>query len=145
MSYAHERSASHGIAEKIRKWLKVRAEERELNALPDHMLADIAHDVGLSVNELTSLKIQNPGASILMPERLTAMGVDAAYVRAAEPAVYRDLERVCGRCQSWQQCEHDLALGDVESGQCDYCANAGTIDALAVEHCHVPSKVGKDR
>lgn len=143
MSHAHDRSGSESIAEKVRKWLKARAEERELNALPNNMLEEIAHDVGLSVSELANVAPENPGASTLMPERLAAMGIDADYVRAAEPAVYRDLERLCGKCQSWKQCEQDMARGDVESGQCGYCANAGTIDALAVEHGHQPWKAGK--
>lgn len=143
MSDAHDHSALHGIADKVRRWLKLRAEERELQALPDHVLQEIARDVGLSVSELTSLKVENPGASTLMPQRLEAMGIDAEYVRNSEPAVYRDLERVCGRCKSWAQCEQDMAHGDVESGQCSYCGNAATIDALAVEQRRDASKVGK--
>lgn len=143
MSHAHDQSASLSIADRIRNWLKLRAEERELHALPDHMLQEIAHDVGLSVSDLTSLKVENPGASTLMPQRLEAMGIDANYVRNSEPAVYRDLERVCGQCKSWAQCEQDMAHGDVETGQCSYCGNAATIDALAVEQRRDPSKVGK--
>jgi uncharacterized protein YjiS (DUF1127 family) len=131
MTHEHEPKTSH-VFDRIREWMHARREERELNALPAELLSEIAHDVGLSVYELTHVATRNPGASTLMPRRLDMMGIDPEYVRATKPAVYRDLERVCGRCQNWQLCDRDLAEGNVDDGQCSYCGNAATIDALAV-------------
>jgi hypothetical protein len=51
----------------------------------------------------------------------------------AEPATYRDLERVCAMCKSSRRCAENLPKGDVQTGMDNYCLNAFTIDSLLVE------------
>jgi hypothetical protein len=104
-----------------------------LAACPPSELRRIAQDVGLSVTDLRSLGCSHPGPAQLMSWRLQQLGIDPAYVKVAQTATYRDLERVCGACNAWRRCTHDLAKGDVQAGMRGYCLNAFTIDALTVD------------
>ena len=118
------------LKDRVRRWRQERAAERELAGLSDAMVQETARDVGLSSYELMHAPSANPHAAELMPQRLEAMGLDDKAVRAGEPAVHRDMERVCSQCESWRRCERDMAAGDTATGQCTYCGNAGTIEAL---------------
>ena len=106
----------------------------ELAACPPGELHRIAQDVGISERDLRSLNTcSHPGPSELMPKRLQDLGLDPAFVKYAQTATYRDMERVCGTCKSWRRCERDLAKGDIQAGMQTYCLNASTIDALTVD------------
>jgi hypothetical protein len=84
--------------------------------------------IGLSPTTPRSLGYNHPAPSELMPRRLQLLGFDPAYVRVAQTATYRDLQRVCAVCKAWRRCAHDLANGDTQAGMSGYCLNAYTID-----------------
>lgn len=69
-------------------------------------------------------------ADTLLPERLAQMGLDAAALKANEPATYRELARACAHCASGERCAHDLAVGDTATGQGTYCRNGGALETL---------------
>jgi len=96
-------------------------------------LERMGRDVGLDERDLRTPDCRHPGPTELMPQRLKQLGLDPSYIRHALPVAYRDLERVCSHCRSWQRCARDLGNGDVQSRMDSYCLNAGTIDALTVE------------
>jgi hypothetical protein len=103
----------------------------ELAACPTGELQRIAQEVGLEERDLRNLR---PGrADDLMPQRLRQLGLDPAFVQHAQPATYRDLQKVCATCTSWRRCAGDLSNNDVQAGMHDYCPNSPTIDALAVD------------
>lgn len=132
MAHHVQSSGRQGFLARLRGWL-VGPGGSEADRLSPRLLAETARDLNISPQELERRRVENPRAAELMPARLAASGIDPGYVRAAEPAVYRDLERTCSHCGSAKRCAHDLAAGDIESGQRDYCLNAGTIDALGLD------------
>jgi hypothetical protein len=101
--------------------------------LPPAELRHLADDVGLSGTDLRRFTCAHDGPAELMPKRLELLGVDPAYVKHAEPATYRDLERVCAMCASSRRCAEDLAKGDAQAGMESYCLNAFTIDSLLAD------------
>jgi hypothetical protein len=107
-----------------------RRSRAELAACPPSELQRIAREVGLSPTILQSLRCSHPGANELLPLRLQQLGLDPAYVKVAQTAIYRDIERVCALCGAWRRCVRDLANGDVQAGMSSYCLNAFTIDTL---------------
>jgi hypothetical protein len=93
-------------------------------------IEEIARDVGLSASELCDLARKGRGASDLLRGRLSALHINPKRLSRAQPAVMRDLEKVCSLCGSKHRCAHDLANGPADPRWRKYCPNAQTIDAL---------------
>ena len=124
------------IAEMPGRWRRMmhaRRSARELAGCPPEEPHRIAHDVGLSAAALQRAVGNHPGPSELMPLRLQQLGLDPGFVKHAQSAAYRDLQRVCATCKSWRRCARDLGRGDVQAGMESYCPNAPTIDALTLD------------
>lgn len=113
--------------------LRDRRRKAELAACPARELQRLAQDVGVDPTALLSLSRSHTGPSELMPSRLRQLGLDPAYVKVAQTATYRDLQRVCAACKEWTRCARDLANGDVQAGMSSYCLNAFTLDTLMVD------------
>lgn len=92
-----------------------------------------SRDIGLDEQDQRTIGCSSSGPTELMPQRLKQLGLDPAFILHALPMTYRDLERLCSHCRSWQHCARDLSNEDVQSGMDSYCLNAVTIDALTVE------------
>lgn len=101
--------------------------EAELDRFPQDELERVARDAGLSVGDLRALARQKAGSGELLL-RMADIGLDSSEVAAAEPAVFRDLQRVCALCASKGQCDHDLLEGYTDLP--DYCPNRDTLRAL---------------
>jgi hypothetical protein len=74
----------------------------------------------------------HPGRGGLLPRRLELLGLDPGYIRCAQSAAYRDMERACAICRVWRLCERDLAKGDAQGGMDSYCLNSEALDSLTV-------------
>jgi hypothetical protein len=105
---------------------------REVDALSQADRFRLSEDVGLPGSDLRHFHCTHDGPTKLMPQRLSALGIDPGYVKHGLPATYRDLERVCATCNSARRCARDLARGDAQAGMNSYCLNAPTIDSLIV-------------
>ncbi|MBI1384004.1 MAG: hypothetical protein GC150_03725 [Rhizobiales bacterium] len=75
--------------------------------------------------------VPNPDADELLPRRLTLAGLDVAYLREAERALYSELRHSCAKCEHAEACHQDLAEGN--GREVEYCRNTARIDALVVE------------
>ena len=120
----------------VADWQRQRHTQAELEGLGREGLEQLAQDIGVGAGELAGPEAARkmvPGHDALMPARLEAVGLDPESVRRCDPATYRDLERVCAKCQSVRRCKRDTAQGDIDVGMREYCLNAPTIDALVVE------------
>jgi hypothetical protein len=104
----------------------------ELAASPPGEIDRIAQDMGLGKADLLALACSHTGHDELMPKRLRQLGLDPVFIEHAQPAIYRELARVCSSCKAGRRCARDLAHGDVQTGMHSYCLNASTIDALLV-------------
>lgn len=114
----------------IARWQRNAALRRDLAAMSASDRAQLAGELGVSTDDLVTMAEAGDKASELMPARLRALGLDPDKLHDEETATYRDLERVCSRCQSIKRCTRDMAHGDIESGMREYCPNAPTMEAL---------------
>jgi hypothetical protein len=110
---------------------------RQANSLHDEFehcspedVMQIAKDLGVSVSELRMLTTKGPGAADLIEKMLIALRVDPHVLASTNPAVLRDLRRLCVVCSQKGRCEHELAKGTASEHFREFCPNAFTLDAL---------------
>ena len=118
------------IAQWVEKYRYASGMRKEMASYTAEQVADIAHELGVRPSELAALARKGPHAADLLNKLLAALGVDADKLSHSDPAVMRDLQRLCISCGHKRQCEHDLARGEAAGLFHDYCPNAFTIDAL---------------
>jgi uncharacterized protein DUF6455 len=68
-----------------------------------------------------------------LPKMLEVLGIDEAAISRAQPALLRDMERVCSFCKHKRQCNQELAAGTAPSNYVEYCGNADAIDELRLK------------
>ncbi len=113
-------------------WLKQR---RELNELLEFAadpgeLERVARELNVTPADLEKLMLQGSQGENELPYMLTALGIDETALRRAQPALLRDMERVCSFCTHKRQCHEELATGTAATNYVEYCENADTIDTL---------------
>jgi len=90
----------------------------------------IATDIGMSTAELRAIAHKAPGSADLLQKMLVALGVDPDALAKRDPAVMRDLQRLCISCSHKRLCQHELAAGKAAAHFHEFCPNAFTLDAL---------------
>jgi hypothetical protein len=80
--------------------------------------------------DLDTFVRQGPHAADELPRLLEVLGIDEAALVRSEPAVLRDMKRVCVSCERKVQCRNDLETGASARDYGDYCVNAQTMNAL---------------
>jgi hypothetical protein len=113
-------------------WLKQR---RELNELVEYAagfgeLERVARDLNVTPADLERLVRQGSKSADELPYMLTALDIDETALWRAEPALLRDMERVCSFCTHKRRCHQELAAGTASKNYVEYCENADTIDTL---------------
>ncbi|WMT73411.1 hypothetical protein [Bradyrhizobium sp. Ash2021] len=113
-------------------WLKQRRELSELMgcAADPGELGRVARDLNVTPADLEMLVRQGSDGANELPYALTALGIDEAAVWRAEPALLRDMERVCSFCTHKRRCHQELAAGTAATNYVEYCGNADTIDMV---------------
>jgi len=116
-------------------WLKQR---RELNELLEYEaefgeLKRVARDLNVTTADLEGLVRQGSQSANELACMLTALDIDETALRRVEPALLRDMERVCSFCTHKRQCHEELATGTAASNYVEYCENAETIDSVRFE------------
>jgi transcriptional regulator with XRE-family HTH domain len=96
---------------------------------PDEV-KQIAKELGMSPAELRGIARKEPGAADLLQKMLIALGVDPEALAKRDPAVMRDLQRLCISCSHKRRCQHELAAGAAAEHFHEFCPNAFTLDAL---------------
>jgi hypothetical protein len=113
-------------------WLKQR---RELNELMEFAadpgeLERVARELSVTPADLERLVRQGSQGANELPYTLTALGIDETALWRAQPALLRDMERVCSFCTHKRRCHEELAAGTAATNYVEYCENADTIDTL---------------
>ena len=90
----------------------------------------MAKDMGVSVEELGKLAGKGHDAADLVQKMLIALNVDPAAIAKTEPAVMRDLQRLCMNCVDKKRCGRELKKGTAAAHFHEFCPNALTLDAL---------------
>jgi hypothetical protein len=114
------------LAQLFARW----RERAELNALPPEELGRLAHELGVSGDELTEIAARGPHASDLLYERMQAMGIARADVDRVAHGLIRDLERSCSCCADKGECKRDLAAHPGDPVWKEYCPNAISLEAV---------------
>ncbi len=111
-------------------WLKQR---RELNELMEYVadpgeLERVSRELNVTPVDLEMLVRQGSQGANELPYTLTALGIDETALWRAEPALLRDMERVCSFCAHKRRCHQELAAGTAATNYVEYCENADTMD-----------------
>ncbi len=116
-------------------WLKQRRQLRELIQLEADPgeLERVAHEFGVTPADLHMLVRQGALSADELPKMLAVLGIDEAAISRAQPALLRDMERVCSFCTHKRQCNRELAAGTAPSNYVEYCGNADAIDELRLK------------
>jgi hypothetical protein len=118
-------------------WIKTRSAMAQLGCCDRAEVARMAHDVGISSDELYTLSGKWPDSADLLLLRMDESKLDATEIKKVEPQVMRDLQRVCTLCASKRKCSHDLATRSSDPAWQTYCPNATTLNALIAEQATV--------
>lgn len=116
-------------------WLKQRRELKELMEYEAKFgeFESVAHELNVTPADLERLVRQESQSASELPYMLTALDIDEATLRRAEPALLRDIERVCSFCTHKRQCHQELAAGTAAMNYVEYCENADAIDMLRLK------------
>jgi hypothetical protein len=111
-------------------WLRQRRELNELMgpAADPGELERVARELNVAPAELEMLVRQGSQGANELSYTLTALGIDETALCRAEPALLRDMERVCSFCTHTRRCHEELAAGTAATNYVEYCENAETID-----------------
>jgi hypothetical protein len=90
----------------------------------------IASDLNIPEAELRVLATKGPGSADNLQKMLVALKVDPAALARTDPAVMRDLQRLCVNCGHKQECSHELDVGSAAAHFHEFCPNSYTLDAL---------------
>jgi Family of unknown function (DUF6455) len=123
------RAVRDGVVGWWRRWRQRAASLTELELLSTET-DRVARDAGVGVGDLRVLAGKWPDAAHLADRRMATLGLDAAQVGAMQPAVMRDVQRVCSLCANKRVCEHDLDRSPADAAWREYCPNVDTLDAL---------------
>lgn len=118
------------VADWINKYRQASSLHDELGHCSPEDVMEIAKDLGVPVSELRKLATKGPGAADLIKKMLIALRVDPHVLANTNPAVMRDLQRLCVVCSQKGRCEHELAKGTASEHLHEFCPNAFTLDAL---------------
>lgn len=118
------------IAGWINKYRDLDRANREFRYCSQEDVKRIASDLGLEASQLRSLAAKGPGAADLLQKMLVALSVDPKVLAESEPALMRDLQRLCIVCGQKGRCQHELAQGTAAEHFHEFCPNAYSLDAL---------------
>lgn len=103
----------------------------ELEACDPELVAGIARELRLPVTELREAIAKGAGSDQLMARMMATFGLDAETIRTDMPAVLRDVEISCSRCNAKGRCNRELDAGTAAQNAPDFCPNVATFEAIA--------------
>ena len=122
----------HSPLEAIWQWCRGLTDARyDLAVCGEEGLERMAHDVGVSSDELRKLASYGAQSADLLLRRMETLDLDQNEVAQTERATFQDLQRVCTMCRCHKRCARDLARDPLDSAWQDYCPNAQTLTALS--------------
>ncbi|MHC2332299.1 hypothetical protein ACVIW0_001588 [Bradyrhizobium sp. USDA 4454] len=112
----------------------------ELAYLSAQDIDAIARELNLSTSDFREMA-QSPGSPELLSKRLALAGFSENVLAARHGDVLRDLQRVCGLCQTKIRCAADLERRE-SVNPLKGCPNEHTLRALAREIGSAPQRFG---
>jgi hypothetical protein len=121
---------THRFAQRWRAWRARRRSQAELRSCGSEDVERMAHDLGVGGRELCVLAGKWPDSADPLIRRMHEIELDASKIAEVEPAVIRDLQRVCSLCASKWRCARDLNSRPADAVWRQYCPNSTTLTAL---------------
>lgn len=118
------------IANWVNRYRESAGLRAELGQCDPAEVAQIAKDLNIPAAELRVLATRSPRSADALHDMLRALKVDEAALTQRDPAVMRDLQRLCATCGHKQQCAHELDVGTAAKNFNEFCPNAYTLDTL---------------
>jgi len=118
------------IANWVNKYRRLYDRHGDLGQCSRDEVMRIANDLAVPPTELRALAAKGPASADLLEKMLIALRVDPTALAQSNPAVMRDLQRLCVACGQKGRCQHELTEGTAVEHFRDFCPNAFTLDAL---------------
>lgn len=134
------RSIFNSIAQWVRDYRASLETSRAFAQCGPEEVAAIAQDLMISPHDLAQLAQKGPESAQLLHRMLAALGIDEDALVKRDPAVMRDLERLCATCGHKRHCAHDLAAGAGAEHYRNYCPNAYTLGMLSADKKTAPAR-----
>ena len=129
--YPRVEAVLDAIAGWMTRYREAHAAKSDLAQCDKEEVSRMAHDLGMSAQDLAAISSKGPNSAALLERMLTALGVDAQAHKDA--ALMHDLQRLCVSCDAKQRCVHEFATGGAVKHFHEFCPNAYTLDALLAE------------
>jgi hypothetical protein len=113
----------------LRRWRERAGRNVDLALCDPVEKEQIAHDIGVSPDELTQLAKADSSADLL-EERMAALDLDPNEVARTAPETMRDMQRLCTFCKKHRQCSRDLARNASDPAWKEYCPNLESLTSL---------------
>jgi hypothetical protein len=128
-------SSLHDYARELGQWWQAQRERlrdlEALHAMSDREIEELSGEMGLSRGQLEALVKAGPDAAGEMDRMMAALEIDAAAVRAAYPAMIRDMQVNCATCGDKGTCRRALAEGTAPALLTTFCPNSDELLELA--------------
>lgn len=122
------------LVRSFRNWRDHRAAMAELRSLavrhPD-LFAATARECGMSPTELRTVVSSGHGAKALMERMMEVFDLDPRTIGRSDPALMRDIQILCSRCDRKGVCRRELDSGTARENAFAFCPNAEMFNDLA--------------
>lgn len=118
------------IADWVNRYREAAGQRDALGHCDAAEVSQIAKDLNIAPAELRTLAAKGPHSADGLHQMLRALKVDEAALTEHDPAVMRDLQRLCATCGNKQRCAHELDVGTAKKNFHDFCPNAYTLETL---------------
>ena len=113
-----------------RKQREIRQSLNIFDGIDDRQVKQMANDLHLSPADLRGMVRRGPDAAKLLYERMSVLHLDADRLESKDPAVMRDLQRLCSTCTTKKRCLKELAQDPGSAAWREHCPNENTLVAL---------------
>ena len=132
----HSADANHpdtrlgAVADWVNRYRRRIANRNVFRGCSADEVQQVAKELGLTAAELRGIARKDEGAADNLQRMLLALDVDPDKLEKTNPAVMRDLQRLCVSCAHKSRCQREVASGGADAHFHEYCPNAFTLDAL---------------
>jgi hypothetical protein len=118
------------VASWVKKYRDATGSRDELVHWNPAELARTARDLGVSPVELVRMAARGLHAADGLPRLLRDLGVDPETLSRDDPAMMRDMQRLCSACSHKRRCERELLAGTAADTYRHFCPNALSLEAV---------------
>lgn len=126
-------AVNEAIVASIRNWLDRTNLRRSMAGMDGHDREQVLAECGLSRSDLDRLARMPLFSEDLLSPLMRTIGLDPEEIGATEPALMRDLQRVCMACHNRRRCRRSVKHGHAAALYRTFCPNAPAFDGIAAQ------------